>query len=918
MAMGGAATDRAGGAADIALRDGTTVGVRPACPQDAAGLRRLFEGLSAESRYLRFFSAAVDVPLVVGWAADVDQRRRGGLVAVAGPQGRIVAHAGWERERDHPERAEVALVIDDDFQGRGLGTILLGQLAVSARGRGVELLVAEVLPGNHPMIQVFRDSGFDVRVRSLSGVLLVEIPTLLTPDALARFDEREEQAAAAALRRVLAPRSVAVIGASRRRGTVGAEVFHNLLAAGFTGPVYPVNPRAAAVQSVPAYAAVGQIAGPVDLAVLAVPAERVVEVARACAAKGVGALVVLSAGFAESGPRGAERQDQLLGVCRQAGMRLVGPNCLGVLNTDPKVRLDATFGPTLPRRGRVGFGSQSGALGLAIVDYANQLGLGLSSFVSMGNKADLSGNDLLGYWQDDPGTDMVLLYLESFGNPRKFARFASRLARSKPIVAVKAGRSVAGVRASSSHTGALLAASDLSVDALFRQAGVIRTDTLGELFDVAKLLAAQPAPKGRRVAVVTNAGGPGILCADACEAVGLRVPAFSQGLRSRLAGVLPAEAAAGNPVDLLAAAPPERYGQAIGLVAASGEADAVVVIHVPPLAGDQGADRVAGDHHTGGIAAAIRRAAAQAPPGVTMLAAFMRPGEVPPELRDGSRQIPCYQFPEEAARALARAADRGQWLRRPEGRVPAMPGTRQEEAAAILADALAGGPRWLTIQESATLLDCYRLPLAPWRLVRTPEQAGAAASRLGGPVAVKAVVPGLLHKTEAGAVRLGLRGPSAVTRATAELTRALEAAGQPPEGFLVQPMVSGVAELLVGVVNDPTFGPLVAVGAGGTSAEPLGDVTVRLAPLTDRDATGALHELKTFPLLDGWRGTPKADQTALEDLLLRVGILADNHPEIAELDCNPVIAGPDGATIVDVRIRVELPPPALPVSARLR
>ena len=927
MAMSGAATDRAGGAADIALRDGTTVQVRPACPQDATELRRLFERLSDESRYLRFFSATVDVPLVVGWAADVDQRRRDGLVAVTGPRGRIVAHAGWERERDHPERAEVALVIDDEFQGRGLGTILLGQLAVSARGKGVELLVAEVLPGNHRMIQVFRDSGFGVRVRSLSGVLMVEIPTLLTPDALRRFDEREEQAAAAALRKVLAPRSVAVIGASRRRGTVGGELFHNLLAAGFTGPVYPVNPKAAAVQSVPAYPAVDQIAGPVDLAVLAVPAEQVVPVARACAAKGVGALVVLSAGFAESGPEGAERQRELLGVCRQAGMRLIGPNCLGVLNTDPKVRLDATFGPTLPQRGRVGFGSQSGALGLAIVDYANQLGLGLSSFVSMGNKADVSGNDLLGYWQDDPDTDMVLLYLESFGNPRKFARFASRLARTKPIVAVKAGRSVAGARASSSHTGALLAASDVSVDALFRQAGVIRTDTLSELFDVAKLLAAQPAPAGRRVAIVTNAGGPGILCADTCEAAGLRVPAFSEGLRSRLAAVLPAEAAAGNPVDLLAAAPPERYGRAIELVAASGEADAVVVIHVPPLAGDhgadrvagdQGADRVAGDHHAGGIAAAIRRAAAQAPPGVTMLAAFMRSGEVPAELRDGSRTIPCYQFPEEAARALARAADRGQWLRRPEGQVPTMPGIRQEEAAAILADALAGGPRWLTIQESARLLDCYGLPLAPWRLVRTPEQAGAAASRLTGPVAVKAIVPGLLHKTEAGAVRLGLRGPSAVTRAAAELTRALQAAGQPPEGFLVQRMVTGVAELLVGVVNDPTFGAVVAVGAGGTSAELLGDVAVRLAPLTDRDATQALRELKTFPLLDGWRGTPKADQAALEDLLLRVGILADNHPEIAELDCNPVIAGPDGATIVDVRIRVELPPSPPPLSARRR
>jgi acetate---CoA ligase (ADP-forming) len=901
------AADQARREADVALRDGTTVHVRPARPDDAPELTRLFERLSAESRYLRFFSASVDVARVVHWAATVDAQRRDGLVAVTGSPGRIVAHAGWERERDRPERAEVALVIDDDFQGRGLGTILLGQLAESARSRGIELLVAEVLPSNHRMIEVFRDSGFGVRTRSLPGVLLVEIPTLLTPDALRRFEEREQRAASAALRKVLAPRSVAVIGASRRRGTVGGELFHNLLAAGFTGPVYPVNPKATSVQSVGAYATVEEVPGPIDLAVLAVPASQVVPTARACAARGAGALVVLSAGFAESDPQGAERQRELLGVCRQAGMRLIGPNCLGVINTDPAVRLDATFGPTLPQPGRVGFGSQSGALGLAIVDYANDLGLGLSSFVSMGNKADVSGNDLLGYWQDDPDTDMVLLYLESFGNPRKFARFASRLARTKPIVAVKAGRSVAGARATSSHTGALLAASDVSVDALFRQAGVIRTDTLSELFDVAKLLATQPAPAGRRVAIVTNAGGPGILCADACEAAGLQVPAFSDELRSRLAAVLPAAAAAGNPVDLLAAAPPERYGQAIELVAGSGEADAVIVIHVPPLAGDQGIDQVA---------AAIRRAAAQAPPRVTLLAVFMRSGEGPAELRDGPRPIPCYQFPEEAASALARTADRGEWLRRSAGQVPALPGIRQEEAAAVLADALATGPRWLTIGESTKLLDCYGLPLAAGRVARTPEQAGELAAQLGGPVALKAIAPGLLHKTEAGAVRLGLRGPSAVTRAATDLTRALGAAGQRPDGFLVQQMVTGVAELLVGVVHDATFGPVVAVGAGGTSAELLGDVTVRLAPLTDRDATEALHELKTFPLLDGWRGAPKADRAALQDLLLRVGMLADNHPEIAELDCNPVIAGPDGAVVVDVRVRVERPPPSLPLSAR--
>ena len=907
MSMTTPAAGLPGREADVALRDGTTVRVRPAGPSDAPGMERLLRGLSEESRYLRFFSSAVDLPRMVAWATQVDHQRRDGLVATTGTEGRILAHAGWEREGQRSERAEVALVIDDAFQGRGLGTLLLGQLAESARAQGVELFTAEVLPGNYQMVQVFRDSGFAVRIRSEPGVVMVEAPTLLTPDALGRFDQREEMAAAAALRRVLAPRSVAVIGASRQRGTVGGELFHNLLAAGFAGPVYPVNPNATVVQSVAAYPTVRKIPDPVDLAVLAVPADKVVSVARECAAKDVRALVVLSAGFAESGPHGVERQQALLEVCRQAGMRLVGPNCLGVINTNPAVRLDATFGPTLPDRGRVGFMSQSGALGLAIIECANQFGLGLSSFLSVGNKADISGNDLLGYWHDDPDTDLVLLYLESFGNPRKFARFARRLARAKPIIAVKAGRSVAGARATSSHTGALLAASDVGVDALFRRAGVIRTDTLSELFDVAKLLATQPAPRGRRVAVVTNAGGPGILCADALEAAGLEVPALSEELRARLAEVLPAEAAAGNPVDLLAAAPPERYQHAIELMAGADEVDAVIVIHIPPLASEHGIEQ---------IAAAIRQAAERFPDEVALLAVLMTSGDAPAQLHAGPRPMPRYQFPEEAARALAHAVERGEWLRRPEGHLPELAGIRHDEAAALLAAALAGGPRWLTVEESAHLLACYGLPLADWRLGGTPQQAGALAAELGGRVALKAVVPGLLHKTESGAVRLDLQGRQAVTQEATDLADALAATGHPPEGFLVQRMATGIAELLVGVVHDVTFGPVVALGAGGTSAELLGDVDVRLAPLTDRDPGELLRSLKTFPLLDGWRGTPKADLAALEDLLLRIGMLADNHPEIAELDCNPVIAAADGAVIVDVRVRVEQPVPARPLSAR--
>jgi acetate---CoA ligase (ADP-forming) len=897
--------------ADVVLRDGSTVHVRPVRADDAPAVRAFFERLSPESTSLRFFSGFPDLDSAVRWATELDYQRRYGLVATGG-EGAVLAHAGWERQPDRPDRAEVAFAIADAMQGKGLGTILLGQLAEAADQAGVTVLAAEVLPQNHRMVRVFRDSGFPVTTSVVPGVVLVELPTSLSPEALERFEQREQVAATAAMRAFLEPRSVAVVGASRRRGTVAGELFHNLLAGGFEGPVYPVNPNAPVVQSVVAYPSLTDVPGPVDLAVLAVPAAAVVAAARECAAKGVRALVVISAGFAETGPDGAERQAQLLAVCRAAGMRLIGPNCLGVLNTDPDVRLHATFGPTAPLGGRVGFLSQSGALGLAIVDYANALGLGLSSFVSVGNKADISGNDLLNYWEQDDRTGLVLLYLESFGNPRKFARIARRVARSKPVLAVKSGRSAAGARASSSHTGALLAASDVTVDALFRQAGVIRTDTLAELFDVASLLANQPAPRGRRVAIVTNAGGPGIMCADACEAGGLQVAELSQGLRSGLAAGLPAEASVANPVDMLASAPAEHYRRTVALVVASGEVDAVIVIFIPPLLTEPAV-----------VAAAV--AAAAAPGTVPVLNVIMSAGQLPREADGSAVRLPAYRFPEDAARALARAAEYGGWRERPEGQVPELPGMRRDEAAALLAAAMAEGaggtgaaPRWLAPDQVASLLDCYGLPMAEWRLADTPEAAGAAAEALGGPVALKAVAPTLVHKSEASGVRLGLAGATQVRAAAGEMAAAVAAAGHNVERFLVQRMVGQGVELLVGVVHDASFGPVVACGAGGTAVELLKDVAVRITPLTDRDAAEMVRSLQTFPLLDGYRGAPKADVSALQELLLRVSALVEAHPQVAELDCNPVKVLPRGVVVVDARVRVEAATPRLPLAARRR
>ncbi|MEX2557760.1 MAG: GNAT family N-acetyltransferase [Actinomycetota bacterium] len=889
--------------ADVVLRDGSTAHVRPIRPEDEPGMLAFLKGLSQQAVIFRFFSGGVNLESMARWSVDVDHRDRFGLVVTIGPGSRVAAHASYIRTES--DRAEIGLEVADDFQGHGLGTILIGHLAEAAAANGIAVFEAKVLAENHRMIDVFREIGFPIQMRSEPGQIAFEFPTELTAEARERFEGREQTAAVAALRTFLAPRSVAVVGASRRRGTIGGEILHNLVADGFNGPVFPVNPKAEVVQSIIAYRSVEDVPGPLDLAVIVVPAAAVVEAALECARKGVRALVVISSGFAEVGEEGIERQRELLRVCRDSGMRLIGPNCMGILNTAPEVRLNATFAPTFPPHGRVGFLSQSGALGLAVMDYASTLGLGLSSFVSVGNKADISGNDLIQYWSDDEETDLILLYLESFGNPRKFARLARRIAREKPIVAVKSGRSQAGARATSSHTGALLQASDVTVDALFRQAGVVRTDTLAEMFDVATLLANQPAPAGNRVGILTNAGGPAILCADTCEASGLVVPPIDEDVRRQLAEFLPREASFGNPVDMIASASAEDYRRALGIFAASEGIDALVVIFIPPLV-----------TRAEDAAVAIRAAVEELPRPIPVLCVFMSARGVPQQLRDERVRIPSYAFPEDAARALARAVAYGVWKATPEGRFVEYDDLRVDEAASVIAGALGDGPGWLGPEQVARILECYGLPIIESRIVRTAREAGRVAVELGGRVALKAVAPRLVHKTEAGAVLLGLEGPTSVEKAAREMRARIVDGGGEVDGFLIQPMAPSGVEMLVGVVNDAVFGPVVACGAGGTAVELLKDVRVRITPLTDRDAHDMIHSLSTYPLLDGYRGAPKADVEALEEVLLRVSSLVEAHPEIAEMDLNPAIVHPEGAVVVDARIRVDLAPPREPLGAR--
>ncbi|HEU4701434.1 MAG TPA: GNAT family N-acetyltransferase, partial [Conexibacter sp.] len=797
-------------------------------PGDLPTLRAFLGALSPSSQRLRWFTGAADTDAAARWAADVDRRERDGLIATTGEDGggTIVGHAAWVRLA--PDRAEVAFETADTMQGRGLATILLAHLAFGASAQGIATFVAEVLPENHAMLAVFRDSGLPLHVRSEPGVLRVEMPTALTEEARERFAQRDSIAAVAAMDSVLRPRSLAVVGASPKPGTIGGAVFRKLVEGGYAGELYAVNRSGQEVLGRRCFASVEEVPGALDAAVLAVPAQQCIPVARACAARGVRGLVVLAAGFSETGPEGVALQRELLAVCRAGRMRLVGPNCLGVIDTDPDVRLDASFAPTQPPSGHLGLLSQSGGVGIALLEQAHALGIGLSAFVSVGNKADLSGNDFLEWCEQDERTRAVLLYLESFGNPRKFARIARRVGRTKPIVAVKAGRSAAGARAAASHTGALLAGSEAAVGALFRQAGVLRADTLGELFDLAALLEHQPLPAGPRVAIVTNAGGPGILAADACAAAGLELPTLPATVQEAIAAHVPAGAALGNPVDLLAAASPAAFGAAVETIGASGAVDAVIVVFVPPLVTE--AEEVA---------AAVREASRALAGKLPLLTCFMTAGRAPAVLHEsasGTPPLPSFRYPEDAARALGRAVEHARWRAEPQGTVPVFADTRPDEAAATIARALGSNGAseragaWLEPHDVASLLRCYGVPLAEQRIERTPTGVARAAAALGaggaGAVALKAIAPGLLHKSDVGGVALALTSPAAARRAAQEMRERVAAAGHAVEGWVVQAMAPPGQELLVGATSDPLFGPVVACGAGGRAVELLHDVAV--------------------------------------------------------------------------------------------
>jgi acyl-CoA synthetase (NDP forming) len=766
--------------------------------------------------------------------------------------------------------AEVAFVVSDEHQGRGLGTLLLEHLAAAARERGITRFFADTLPDNRRMIGVFRDAGWVTSAKLEDGVVRIEFAIEPTASATAAQHAREQRADARSVARLLEPTSVVVIGAGRTAGTVGNELLRNLVAGGFTGPVHAVHPEADEVAGVPACASVEEVPGEVDLAVIVVPMREVHDVVAACARKRVRGLVIVSAGFSESGHDGAVAEREVVALANRHGMRVIGPNSMGVVNTDPAVRLEAVIGGAPVLEGRVGFLSQSGALGIAILEWASRLGLGVSSFVSVGNKADVSGNDLLQFWEGDERTDAILLYLESFGNPRKFTRVARRVARAKPIVAVKSRRPSLG--------------DERAVDALFDQTGVLRVDTLEQLFDTGLVLARSPLPGGRRVAVVAASGGPGLLAADACEAAGLQVLGLGDATRTVLRGLLPDGCVVANPVQLVASASLEDYAAALRTVLAAPEVDAVLVILTPPVR-----DRAQE------LAAVAEEASGAGKPVLANL--LTADGDL---VQVG--RMPTFRSPEAAAFALARAATYAEWRARPAGRLPDLAGVDVVAARLLVDAALAEEPggSWLPVDDATALMSDVGISVPATDVALTADEAAAEAARIGYPVVLRpagAAAP--VHRER---VQRDLEDEAAVRHAFSAL-EATEPDGE-ELAVAVQPVVAGGVELVVEVRPDPSFGNLVRLAVGGPSAALIADEANRTTPLTDVDARDLVRSLRSAPVLfDGALERP-LDVPALEDLLLRVGRLVEELPEVVELLLDPVVLTADGAVVAGAWVRL--------------
>ncbi|MGZ4458148.1 MAG: bifunctional acetate--CoA ligase family protein/GNAT family N-acetyltransferase [Nocardioidaceae bacterium] len=862
--------------ADVLLRDGQVAHLRPITAADEQLLVEFYEQVSAQSKYLRFFAP---MPRLserdVKRFTNVDHQDRVAFVLTVAQK--MIAVGRFDRlEGKREGAAEVAFLVQDAHQGRGIAQLLLEHLAQAGRERGVERFVAEVLPENSRMIQIFREAGYHVVGGFTEGVMRLEFPIVSTDTSINVMQAREHRAEAASIEKFFNARSVAVIGASRRQDTIGQTLVRNLVLGDYQGRVYVVNKAAQSVAGMPAYASVADIPDEVDVAIVAVPADAVHEVVLDCAAKGVHGLIVVSSGFAETGDEGRQRQRRLVGLARSYGLRLIGPNCLGVINTAEKYSLNASLSPLMPPRGRAGFFCQSGALGVAILEKVARRGLGLSTFVSAGNRADVSGNDLLQYWEEDDSTEVVLLYLESIGNPRKFSRIARRVSRQKPVIAVRSGRTTQGVPMG--HAVRTTMAPQAAVDAMFRQAGVIQVDSLDEMFDVAQLVAHQPLPHGPRVAVVGNSDALGLLAADAAASVGLQVR---------------------EPVALGADATAEDFEEALDAAIDDPDVDSVIAVFIPPL-------------NTTGVEVANVLAAVGEQSDKPLVSTFLGSEGVPELLRvpdvagssAGRGSVPSYASPESAVRALARVVEYAAWRKKPLGELVAPDDVDVRRASRLCTQLLMDHPegRDLSHEELVDLLDAYGIELWPRLTVTTVDEAVAAGERLGWDVVLKATAEHLRQRPDLAHVWRNIDTEAEMRDAWETMQGLIDVPDA--AGFVVQRVAAPGVPVGIGGVEDSLFGPVVSFGVSGAATELLGDRAYRIPPMHGGDAADMVREIKAAPLLFGYRGSEQVDTEAIERLLLRVAQLKNDLPQVRFLELNLVLVGAKGATVLNARGRV--------------
>jgi len=886
---------------DAVLKDGSRILLRPITKDDTERWLAFMSRISAYTKHLRFHHVPKETTQKdAARYCTVDYQNSFAVVAeVMRDHKKDIVAVGRYQRLPQADSAEVGFLVEGPYQDRGIGTKLLEQLVTAARKNGISTFEADVLAENEEMVKVFTDYGFHVKRYLDNREYRVTFPISDTPEVAEKKRKKEQQATIASLGSVLSPRSVALIGASRDEGSIGQLLLQCIMEAGFTGTLHPINPKADAVLGLEAYSSVLDVKAEIDLALIAVPAAVVPEVVDECGRKGVRAVIIISDGFKEVGDEGAEREQTVRQIALGYGMRVVGPNCMGVINTDPKVKLNATFARNFPSAGSIAFLSQSGALGLAMLAYADQLNMGLSAFVSIGNRADISSNDLLEYWEEDKRTRAILLYLESFGNPQKFGRIARRLSARKPIIAIKGGRTPAGSQAAATHTGAM-ASSASAIDALFLETGIVRVDTLEEAFGVINVLSRQPIPSGNRVAILTNGGGPGIMAADACESHGLALPEFSQEAADQLRSAGRRQISIKNPLDLTASAGVEEFEKSLHILAQDPGNDAVILIFIPPVTVDT---------------RRIHKAVEQTLPSFKksdkpLIACLV--GQPHARAEQKSKNLPVFVFPEEAVSALEHAVQYGKWLKKPKGTIPRFPDIEHERAGKLVEEAMhesSERPFWLSIAKASELLACYGIHMADIAFASTADQAAKVAAEIGFPVAVKLVSPTIAHKTDVGGIILGMETEEAVKQAFDDIRAGLsrENREEEMEGVALQSMITGGVETLAGVTEDPSFGPLIMFGVGGVYTELLQDVAVRLHPLTDMQAGELINSVRLSDVLKGWRGNPPSDTKALKQMLLRLSSLVEEIEEIAEVDLNPVMALPEGEgyRVLDPKIRLK-------------